>query len=270
MGRRPVTTDPHTPRPGVTAAGTEPAGDAPSQVAPSKRPSGVERVYQALRREVLSLELAPSAPLDETALSKRFGLSRTPIREALVRLAADGLAVALPSRGTIVAPLDLTRSASYFDALTLIQRVVMRLAARRHRSGDLPRIEALQSGFADAVGRSDAIGMIEVNREFHLALAEAGRNAYYAEFYARLLDDGRRMLRLYYASFEDRLPGRYVQEHDALLEAVKARDEETADRLAREHAEQVARQIRSLLGADLGAVLALVGGEAAVAVDPDA
>ncbi|HKI57653.1 MAG TPA: GntR family transcriptional regulator [Trueperaceae bacterium] len=230
-----------------------------------QRLSGVERVYRALRREILTLVLAPSKPLDEKTLSRRFGVSRTPIREALVRLAADGLALSLPNRGAIVAPLDLTRVTSYFDALTLVQRVVTRLAARHHRTDELPHIEALQAEFADAVGRSDALAMIEVNREFHLAIAETGRNPYYSEFYARLLDEGRRMLRLYYASFDDRLPGRYVHEHDALLNAVRARDEELAERLARLHAEQVAEQVRSLIGADLGAVLALVDRENASA-----
>ena len=243
------------------AKGARSGGSAarpPADPAAGPRLSGVERVYRALRREVLTLVLAPSQPLDEKTLSARFGVSRTPVREALVRLAADGLAISLPNRGTIVAPLDLTRVTSYFDALTLMQRLVTRLAARHHRTDELPRIETLQAAFADAVGRSDVLAMIEVNREFHLAIAETARNPYHSEFYGRLLDEGRRMLRLYYASFDDRLPGRYVHEHDALLQAVRARDEELAERLARQHAEQVAEQIRSLIGADLGAVLALV------------
>jgi DNA-binding GntR family transcriptional regulator len=232
------------------------------------RLSGVERVYRELRNEVLALLLPPSAPLDEKTLSKRFGLSRTPVREALVRLVADGLAISVPGRATIVAPLDLTRVGPYFDALTLIQRIVTRLAARHHQVQELSHIEYLQARFADAVGQSDVIGMIEVNREFHLAIAEAGRNPYYTDFYTRLLDEGRRMLRLYYASFHDRLPGRYVHEHDALLDAVKARNEGLAERLARQHAEQVAAQVRSLIGADLGAVLAVVSASDADVKEP--
>ncbi|MEJ2665893.1 MAG: GntR family transcriptional regulator [Deinococcales bacterium] len=219
--------------------------------------SGVERVYRALRSDILTLELAPSAPLDEQRLSQAFGLSRTPVREALVRLTVEGLAVSLPKRGTIVAPLDLSRVPAYFDALTLMQRVVSRLAARHHRPGELERAESLRQAFAGAVARSDVLAMIEVNRDFHVALAETGHNAYYTGFYARLLDEGRRMLRLYYASFHDRLPGRYVDEHGTLLAAVKARDEARADRVARRHAEQVAEQIRSLLAAELGSTLEL-------------
>lgn len=241
------------PHQGTTSAA---AGASPR----SARPSGGERVYRALRTEILTLVLPPNGPLDEHALSERFGLSRTPVREALVRLAAEGLATALPNRGTIVAPLDLSRAPAYFDALTLTQRLVTRLAARHHRAEELAGVEALQHRFAEAVRRSDVLAMIEVNRDFHVALAETGRNPYYSDFYARLLDEGRRLLRLYYASFFDRLPERYVDEHDVLLAAVRERDEDAAERLARRHAEQVAAQIRSLLAADLGATLVLDDG----------
>lgn len=223
-----------------------------------RRQSGVERVYAALKREILTLALRPGEPLDEKRLSERFELSRTPVREALVRLTSEGLAVAVPHRGSIVAPIELSRAPAYFDALSLTQRAVTRLAARHHRSGGLAAAEALQASFADAVARSDVLAMIEVNRDFHVALAETGGNPYLTGFYARLLDEGRRMLRLYYASFGDRLPGRYVEEHGALLSAVRMRDEALAERLARDHAEQVAAQVRSLLTADLGASLELL------------
>jgi DNA-binding GntR family transcriptional regulator len=217
----------------------------------------VRRVYDTLRGEILTLELAPSTPLDETALSTRFALSRTPVREALVRLAADGLVVSLPNRGAIVAPLDLTRMHAYFDALALMQRATTVLAARHHRVDQLAPVEALQARFADAVRAGEVLAMIEVNRDFHVALARTGRNDYYTEFYARLLDEGRRMLRLYYASFDDRLPLAFVQEHVELLAAVRARDEACAEQLALAHARQVQRQVQSLFDGGLGAELSL-------------
>lgn len=223
------------------------------------RTSGVQRVYDTLRGEILTLALEPSTPLDEHTLSQRFGLSRTPVREALVRLAGDGLVVSLPNRGAIVAPLDLSHAPAYFDALALLQRATTRLAARHHRTDELPRLDALQGRFAAAVRAGAVLPMIEVNREFHVALARTGRNVYFTEFYARLLDEGRRMLRLYYASFRDRLPEAFVQEHVALLDAVRARDEDRAEALALAHARQVQRQIQSLLEGELGATLTLPG-----------
>lgn len=221
------------------------------------RTSGTQRVYDALRSEIMMLSLAPSTALDEVSLSERFALSRTPVREALVRLASEGLVVSLPNRGTIVAPLELARTTAYFDALTLLQRATTRLAARNHLPEELPALHELRLGFEDAVDRTDVVAMIDLNRDFHVKLSESGRNAYYTEFYTRLLDEGKRLSRLYYASFHDHLPLAFAKEHDALLDAVAARDEARADALAAAHARQVMRQIQSLFEAGLGSDLPL-------------
>ena len=73
--------------------------------------------------------------------------------------------------------------------------------------------------------------------------AEAGRNIYFTQLFNRLLDEGRRLLRLYYRSFEDRLPQRYVEEHEALIAVIEAGDANAADRISRAHAEQIVAQI---------------------------
>lgn len=215
------------------------------------RGRGVQTVYDAVKHDILMMTLAPSEPLDETRLSHRFAMSRTPVREALVRLAAEGLVTTLPNRNTIVAPLDFSTLPTYFDALVLMYRVTTRLAARRRRDADLAAIRGLQERFADAVAGADALAMVKVNRDFHLAIAHAGRNRYYAEFFARLLDEGQRLLRLYYATFEDHLPQEFVDQHEAIIAAIAARDEAEADRLAGEHAMGVVRQIQEFLASGL-------------------
>ncbi len=73
---------------------------------PRTRGRGVQTVYEALRRAIVDLRLEPGSPLDEVTLAERFDMSRTPVREALVRLAAEGLVTQLPNRNTIVAPID--------------------------------------------------------------------------------------------------------------------------------------------------------------------
>lgn len=211
------------------------------------RGHGVPRVYAALKQDILMMTLAPGEPLDETRLSQRFAMSRTPVREALVRLAAEGLVTTLPNRNTIVAPIDFATVPPYFDALVLMYRATTRLAARRRTEADLVTIREVQKRFADAVAGADALAMITVNRDFHLAIADAGRNRYYRDFFARLLDEGQRLLRLYYASFDDHLPGRFVDEHEAIIAAIAGRSEAEADRLAGEHAMGVVRQIQNFL-----------------------
>ncbi len=86
------------------------------------RGSGTQSVYAALRREILSMALEPGSLLDEVRLSERFKMSRTPIREALLRLAGEGLVTTLPNRNTIVATIDFASLPTYFEALTLMYR----------------------------------------------------------------------------------------------------------------------------------------------------
>ncbi|AYG69511.1 MULTISPECIES: GntR family transcriptional regulator [unclassified Rhizobium] len=212
-----------------------------------KRGSGVKVVYDILRDEILDLELPPGSPIDEVQLSERFGMSRTPIREALVRLAGEGLIDTLPNRSTMVSQIDFLNMHNYFDALVLMYRVTTQLAAKYHRPEDLEAVRALQADFADAVEAQDALAMISTNAALHLAIAESGRNPYFTSLFSRLLNEGRRILRLYYQSYNDRLPRRFVEEHDEIIDAVAARDIELAERLAREHAEQIVAQIQKLL-----------------------
>lgn len=222
-----------------------------------KRGSGVRVVYESLRDEILDLTLAPGSPIDEVQLAERFNMSRTPIREALVRLAGEGLVETLPNRSTMVSNIDFLNLHTFFDALTLMYRVTTRLAAQNHLPGDLDRIRAHQADFAAAVAAQEALAMIATNREFHAAIAEAGRNPYYTALFLRLLDEGRRLLRLYYQSFDDRLPQEFVDEHEAMIAAIAARDVEAADRLARSHANQIVRQIQQFFARDVRQDIAL-------------
>lgn len=211
------------------------------------RGDGASRVYEALKRDILDLTLAPGAPLDEMSLSQRFGLSRTPVREALVKLAAEGLAQTLPNRNTIVPPIDLLALPAFVDALTLTYRLTNRLAALNRTDADLAALARIQADYRRVVEARDAIGMIETNKAFHLAIAAAAGNRYYAELAARVMNDGARVLRLYYRSFADALPREYADEHDAITAAIEARDAGAADDLGRRHAEQITTRLQRFL-----------------------
>ena len=217
-----------------------------------KRGTGARFVYETLRDEILNLTLQPGEPIDEIGLAERLLMSRTPIREALVRLAGDGLVTLLPNRSTVVSQIDFPNLHHFFDALTLMYRVTTRLAAQFHDAGDLVEIRSRQTVFAEAVLAGDTAGMIQLNRDFHVAIAEAGRNPYYLQLFSRLLDEGRRILRLYYyPAFEPLLPHPYIQEHEAIIAAVAARDVDTCDRLAKDHADKIVRQIQEMMARDL-------------------
>lgn len=212
------------------------------------RGDGAQRVYRKLRDDILTLELAPGELLDEVSIGQRFNLSRSPVREALIRLASDGLVRTLPNKSTMVAPLNIEAFPQYLDALDLVQRVTTRLAALLRSPSDLEKIEQCHRAFSKAVEDSDALLMIETNRDFHIAISEAGQNPYFTDSYTRLLDEGRRMLRLYFRSFDDHLPPEPAMEHTNIVEAIRNRDADLAERLAHEHAVQVGDRFLAYLG----------------------
>lgn len=237
--------------------GNKGSGEMAKQISPLQaagqraRGSGVQTVYESLRRSIVDLTLEPGSPLDEVTLAERFAMSRTPVREALVRLAAEGLVTQLPNRNTIVAPIDLGGLPVYFEALTLMYRVTTRLAASTRSQRHLDAMRRHQAAYAKAVADYDVPGMIGHNRDLHLAIAEAGGNPYFTTLFTRLLDEGRRILRLYYyKSFDDHLPRKYVDEHDAIIAAVEAQNADLCEKLAAEHANQIVRQIQSYLARD--------------------
>ncbi|MDE2385288.1 MAG: GntR family transcriptional regulator [Alphaproteobacteria bacterium] len=204
------------------------------------RSAGWKGVYDVLRQEILSLKLEPGALLDETGLSRRFGFSRSPIREALIRLSGDGLVVTLQNRTSIVAPVDITRFPKYVDALDIAQRVNTRLAAELRTEADLAAIAEAQKGFIAAVASMDHLAMSETNKLFHMAIAQAGKNPYMAQFYEKLLDEGRRILHLHFDYIERTRDGKLLtDEHEEMIAAIRNKDVERADQLAHAHTRQL-------------------------------
>lgn len=196
-------------------------------------------VYDALRQDILTLELRPGHLLDETSLAERFDMSRSPVREALIRLANDDLVSVLPNRSTIVAPLDLGTVPKYVEALDILQRVNTRLAAQLRTGADLDRMQETQDIFEAAAQRGDYLGMSEANKDFHMAIAAAGKNPFLSSFYERLLDQGRRMLHLHFEFLERTHDGYLLtDEHDEMMDAIRERDVERADALAHAHTRQ--------------------------------
>ena len=224
--------------------------NTPAPPTERKRGSGVKMVYDLLRDDILDLVMPPGSPIDEVQLAERFSISRTPVREALARLAAEGLIATLPNRSTMVSQIDFVNLHTFFDAITLMYRVTTRLAAQNWRAGNLEVIQRHQADYRAAFESHDALAMISTNRDFHAAIAEAGRNPYYLSLFLRLLDEGRRILRLYYQSFDDRPPASVINEHEDMIAAIAARDVAGADMLAKAHADQIVGQIQRLMARD--------------------
>lgn len=210
---------------------------------PSRRAKGTNTIwlYEELRREILSLAVQPADNLEEKELVERYGMSRTPVREALIRLASDGLVTLLPNRGARVAAVDLSDFPRYVEAYDLVQRAVTKLAAMRRKQGDLEAIKAAQRKFEDACSRHEPLEMTEYNRDYHAAIGDACHNQYLSSQYNSMLDQGMRILRIPFAydpSSDDDLDKhlhKIITEHRAITQCIEARDAENAEMLAHDH-----------------------------------
>lgn len=203
------------------------------------RGTGWKSVYETLRNEILSLALPPGQLLDEMTLAERFDMSRSPVREALIRLGADELVVTLSNRSTIVAPIEVATFPKYVEALDIAQRMNTRLAAALRTEADLKTIAKRLKIFEAAVKTGNHLAMSEANKEFHMAIAHAGKNQYLASFYEKLLSQGQRILHLHFEYLERTHEGYLLtDEHTLMLDAIRDKNVELADELAHAHTRQ--------------------------------
>lgn len=209
----------------------------------SRRAKGTNTawLYEELRRAILSLSVQPGDNLEEKDLVERYGMSRTPVREALIRLASDGLVILLPNRGARVAAVDLSDFPRYVEAYDLVQRAVTRLAATRREQDDVVTIKAAQKRFEEACARHEPLEMTEYNRDYHAAIGDASHNHYLSSQYKSMLDQGMRILRIPFAydpSNDDGLGlhlEKIITEHREITRCIEARDANKAERLAHDH-----------------------------------
>lgn len=201
----------------------------------ARRHSG-RYIYEELRRQILTLQLKPGAQLDEVSLAAQFGLSRSPVRDALARLISEGLVTILANRTTLVTPFEIEEFPNYVSALDLIQRTVTRLAAIQRSEADLIRIRNADEAYMAAVSRGDFQAMSELNKAFHMEIAHAGKNPYFISYYERLLGEGQRLLHLqldYIITSATSI--KLGRDHDPIIEAIANQDADAAEQAAHEH-----------------------------------
>lgn len=184
--------------------------------------------YARLRRAIVSLELPPSAPVSEATLGDRFGLSKAAVRAALARLRADGLVLAEPRRGHVIAPLTLRDVREIYDLRLLVEPAGARTAATVLDAGTVTGLAARVRNLAELPAPVD--GFLAVNRDIHLTVAAAAGNSRQEALVRRLLDESERAIAVAFAAG---LPGgapRIRGEHMTLLAALGTGDPAAAER----------------------------------------
>jgi DNA-binding GntR family transcriptional regulator len=207
-----------------------------------------ERVHAHLREEILANRLPAGTELQETALAAELGVSRGPVREALGRLAAEGLVVVRPRRGAVVRSLTKDEFIEAYEVREALEVMAARLATTRLGHAGLARLEELTEAMARHAGRDEVDAFFDANAAFHASLVEASGNGRLCELHAQLLGQiGRYRQRS--LSLRGSLD-QSVAEHRAILEALAAGDAERAARLTSDHIRVPQRRLQELSDED--------------------
>jgi DNA-binding GntR family transcriptional regulator len=203
-----------------------------------------DRAYVELRDQIVSLAIAPGAPINEESLGRELGLGRTPLREAIKRLALENLVAVYPRRGTFVTEINITDLAHISDVRVQLESHAAYRAAQRLTPAQRDELDALVEEI-ERRPRGDADALMALDARIHRFVYRCAGNPYLRETLERYLNLS---LRIWYLVL-GRLPHLFerVHEHTDLLEAVRAGDADRARAIAVEHVATFESEIRGVL-----------------------
>lgn len=219
-----------------------------SQRTPAKRhiatPSLAEEAYATLHHLIVRGRLAPGERLVEPELCEQLRISRTPLREAVKLLAADGLVTLRRNRNAQVSLIDAKELEHLFEVEAGLESLAVGLAASRMTNTDIKRLASMQERLESLLAKGDRDAYFELNQRIHAHLVAGAKNPVLEETHRRLLG---RLERARYLAL-DRI-GRWqesTQEHRQILDALQARDGDRASRLLAEHVRHTGEVIAAL------------------------
>lgn len=194
-----------------------------------------EKILETIRESILKGTLKPGEKVAEPELAERFGISRTPIREAFRQLESEGYLTVIPRKGAVVTELSERDVSEFYAIKSILEGYAARLAAARLKDRDIERLEQINAKLAQLAEEGDVKAFFRVHNEFHDLFIDAAGNEKLADLIRQV---GMKFNRLRIASLS--LPGRMqisVDEHKKLIEAFRNRDGEAADHLVSKTAE---------------------------------
>lgn len=199
----------------------------------SSKPSNTQRLRDSLEDDIINGRRAPGERLDPEALSKTYGVSRTPVREAIHQLVASGLVTVSPKKGTFVARVGLDRLIEMFEVMAELEGMCGRLAARRITDAELGALRKAYARCREAAQAGDSDEYYYENEGFHSEIYAASHNAFLADE-ARSLKQRLKPYRRLQLQVRRRVQSS-LDEHAEILAAIEAGDAEGAERVLREH-----------------------------------
>ena len=238
------------PAPTAAPVSPRPRRDARRLAAPRapRQPRGslVEVAYQAIRRRILDNVYSPGLQALEQSLATELGISRTPVREALIRLEKEGLVVVIPRHGMRVLPVSPTDMKEIYEILTALEGMAAELLAKRNPPEDeLAPLERASRDMARALRADDLDAWAEADERFHRQLIELAGNRLLAQAVLNFWDRAHRVRRLTLRLRPK--PVNSTKEHLALVERIRAGDPRGANEVNRAHRERASRELLAIL-----------------------
>ena len=204
-----------------------------------------QQAYQRLRDKIVMLHLAPGTLLQEATLIEELQLGRTPIREAVQRLASEGLITLRPRRGAFVANLSITDLQQIFEVRRVIEGYAAALAAERATAADCAALRGALAQLGNGDSNSDPHLDMEMDRQFHRALARSAHNKYLETTLSRMYNLN---LRLWFLALSKIGPMREaIEELQRVIDAIERHDGPAAESAIRDHITGFQERIRAIL-----------------------
>ncbi|MGZ4806792.1 MAG: GntR family transcriptional regulator [Ilumatobacteraceae bacterium] len=209
-----------------------------------------EQAFQAIRRMIVTLELAPGAVVSDDVLQRQLGLGRTPIREALQRLVRDQFVTIIPRRGMYVSSIDVSELSTLYETRAILEPYVMRLASARGRPDDW---EAMAAALARATDASTATELLEIDRECREIVWAAAGNRFLTDTLDMLYAQSDRLWHLYLGDVAalDEMIAEHRQIHAALVEGDSERAAALIEAHMRAFNDKIGDAVRRRLGSPL-------------------
>jgi DNA-binding GntR family transcriptional regulator len=207
-----------------------------------------EQAYFALERMIVTLQIQPGSAVSETELSERLGIGRTPIREALQRLAREQLVVILPRRGILVSEINVNTQLRLVEVRRVVECLVVRCAARRASAAMRTRFVDIGARFERYARNNNDSGFIDVDREFNDLCIEAAHNEFAAGAMSLMHSLSRRFWFLHHKHIAD-MPAT-AKLHADIARAIASSDETMAVAAAERLLDAIEKFTRATVTAD--------------------
>jgi DNA-binding GntR family transcriptional regulator len=202
-------------------------------------------VVDRLRELITRGELAPGARLNERLLTERFGISRTPLREAIKILSSEGLVKLLPNRGAVVTTITCADAEDMFQVMAVLEALGGELACKRASDEDIAQIKELHARMRAFYAEGDLADYFEFNQRIHQKIIDCARNHELTDAYRRISVRIRRAR--YMANLSKPRWNEAMDEHEEILDALIGRDSERLKSLLAEHLANKSRVIQDWL-----------------------